>query len=226
MRPQHFSLGVAGVLAASFLSLSAYANNLGVIGRSGKQGTTCMAAGCHNTNPNPATPTVTINGPATLAAGATGNYTLIIQGGAGVKGGMNVAVSDNGGTLNKVGTDVKVVSGELTHTAGKPFANGEVRFDFTLVAPSTARTVTLYASGNSTNDDKSFTMDRSDSKTLEVTITGGTTSPDAGVPDGGTNNPDDGEGAKEEDSGCAAAGGAPMVVLLALVAARLRRRNE
>ena len=224
MRSQRFSLGVAGVLAASLFSLTAHANSTGITQRSGKQGATCMAAGCHNTNPSPDAPTVRIDGPTTLTAGSTGNYTLVISGGPAVKAGLNVAVSDNGGTLNKVGTDVKVVSGELTHTAPKPFTSGEARFDFTLVAPTTNRTVTLYASGNSVNGDANLTGDHATSVTLDVQVTGGSTgSPDGGTPDAGTDNP--GTGGKEDDGGCSAAGGAPMVLLLALVAARMRRRS-
>ncbi len=219
MRLQRFSLGVAGVLAASFFSLTAYANSKGITGRSGKQTVTCMAAGCHNTSPSTAIPTVTLTGPTSLNAGETGNYTLVITGGAAVQAGMNVAVSDNGGTLTKSGTDLQVLSGELTHTAPKVFSNGEVRFDFSLVAPSSSRTVTLYASGNSVNGDKNNTGDHSASTTLDIQVTGSST-PDAGTPDAGTDTPP-----PEDKGGCAAAGGAPVALLLALVAERLRRRR-
>jgi uncharacterized protein (TIGR03382 family) len=222
MQSQRFSFGVAGVLAACLFSVSAHANSTGITGRSGKQGVTCMAAGCHNTNPNPAIPTVDLIGPTALAAGETGNYTLVITGGAAVKAGMNVAVSDSGGTLTKSGTELKVVSGELTHTAPKTFANNEVRFDFSLVAPSTSRTVTLYASGNSVNDDKNFTLDHSESTTKEIIVTASST-PDAGTPDAGTDNPPPDN--NNDKGGCSAAGGAPMALLLVLVAAGLRRRT-
>lgn len=219
MQSQRFFLGVAGVLAACLISVPAHANLNGIVARSGKQGVgaeqSCMASGCHSVNPSAATPTVELTGPTTLAAGATGDYTLIIRGGAAVKGGMNVAVSNNGGTLSPAGGDLKVLAGELTHTAPKSFTSNEVRFDFKLLAPSTAGASKLFASGNSTNGNGNNDGDHSASTTLDIQITAAS-QPDAGVPptDGGTN-----PGKGEDDGGCSAAGGAPLLALLALIAA-------
>lgn len=221
MRSQRFSLGAAAVLAACFFSSSAHANSTGIVNRSGKQGSaqTCMAAGCHNLNPSAAVPNLELTGPTTLKAGETGNYTLIIRGGAGVKAGMNVAVSNNGGTLNKVGADLKVVSGELTHTAPKDFSGGEVRFDFTLLAPNTAGTSKLFASGNSTNGNNNNDGDHASSITQEIQITGSPQPPDAGTPPPGNG------GGNGDEGGCSAAGGVPLMALLALLAAAgLHRR--
>jgi len=221
MRLQRLSLSVAGVMAAFFLASSAHANSTGMTGRSGKQTQTCMST-CHGMNPSAATPTVTLEGPATLEAGTTGNYKLIITGGAGVKGGMNVAASS--GTLGVVGTDLQLVGGELTHKAAKAFASGSVQFDFTLKAPATAGTATLFASGNSVNADSTQDGDHSASTTKDVQITAAS-APDAGTPDAGTGNPGNGDG-EEDKGGCSAAGGAPLVALLALLAAAgLRRRS-
>lgn len=218
MQLQRSFLDVAGMLACLF-AVSAHANVTGIVGRSGKQGAsqTCMAAGCHSVNPSAAMPTVEIAGPTTLAAGATGNYTFIVRGGAGVKAGMNVAVSTNGGTLNKVGTDLKVVGGELTHTGPKDFANNEARFDFTLVAPAAAGTSKLFASGNSTNGNNNNDGDHSASTTLDIQITGGS-QPDAGVPDAG-NGGGGGGGGGDDDGGCSTTGGAPLLMLIVLIAA-------
>jgi uncharacterized protein (TIGR03382 family) len=216
MLSKRYFLGAAGVLAACLISAPAHANLSGIVQKSGKTtGQTCMAAGCHNDSPSNVVPTVEIAGPTTLAAGATGNYTLIIRGGPAVQAGMNVAVSNNGGTLNKVGNDLKVVAGELTHTAPKNFANNEARFDFTLVAPSAAGTSKLFASGNSTNGNGAKEGDRAVSVALDVQITGSTPPPD----------PDPVTPPDEEEGGCSAAGGAPLLALLALIAAAgLRRR--
>jgi hypothetical protein len=213
MRLQRFSLGVAGVLAAGLFSLTAHANAGGKIGFSGKtSGQTCVQA-CHSANASTVATTVTLEGPATLTAGATGDYTLIITGGPAAKAGMNVAVSNGGGTLSVAGSDLKVDTGELTHTAAKAFSNNEVRFNFKLVAPSAAGTVTLFGTGNSVNGDGNLTGDNSASTTKQIQVTSST-----------TENPD-GDGADKDEGGCAAAGGAPMVMLLALVATRLRRRG-
>jgi uncharacterized protein (TIGR03382 family) len=223
MQSQRFFLGAAGVLAACLISVPAYANLSGIVARSGKNtGQTCMLAGCHNDSPSAVMPTVEISGPTTLQAGATGNYTLIIRGGPAVQAGMNVAVSNNGGTLNKVGNDLKVLAGELTHTAPKNFANNEARFDFTLVAPAAAGTAKLFASGNSTNGNGAKEGDRAVTATLDVQITASSQPPDAGMPPDGGN----GDGDGDDDGGCSAAGGAPLLALLALIAvAGLGRRT-
>lgn len=214
MQSQRFFLGAVGVLVACLYSVPAHANLSGIVQKSGKTaGQTCMSAGCHNDSPSNLVPTVEISGPTTLEAGATGTYTLIIRGGPAVKAGMNVAVSNNGGTLNKTGSDLKVVAGELTHTAPKDFANNEARFDFTLVAPSAAGTSKLFASGNSTNGNGAKEGDHAVSTTLDIQVTAAQQPPDAGMPPGG------GGGNEEDDGGCSAAGGAPLLALLALIAA-------
>ncbi|HLK99459.1 MAG TPA: MXAN_6652 family MXYO-CTERM-anchored protein [Myxococcaceae bacterium] len=230
MLSQRYSLGIATVMAACLLSLTAQANSTGIAGRSGKQGQGCMTSGCHATNPAPTAPTVVLQGPASLAAGATGNYSLVITGGPAVKAGMNVAVSNGGGTL-AAGTGSKVLgTNELVHSAPRDFANNEARFDFTLVAPATAGTVTVFASGNSSNGNGANTGDSAVSVMREIQVTA-TSAPDAGTPDagnpggGGGGGGGDGDG-DDDGGGCSAAGGAPMVLLLGLVAAYLRRRRD
>ncbi|MDY7227646.1 MXAN_6652 family MXYO-CTERM-anchored protein [Hyalangium rubrum] len=230
MKSRLFSLGIVGVVAACFLAPSAHAYNAGITDYSGKTANkTCMSAGCHSSNPSTIPTEVTLLGPDSLVAGATGNYTLVIKGGPANKAGMNVAVSNGGGTLTPGGTDLQAISNELTHKGGaKAFANGEVRFDFSLVAPTSAQTVTLYASGNSVNGNSQNTGDNAASITKAIQVTGGST----GTPDAGTGNPDAGSGGGDGDEddddggGCSAAGGAPMVLLLALVAAHMRRRRD
>lgn len=223
MSLQKLSFGVAGVMAAFFLSTPALANSTGMTGRSGKTGgQTCMS-GCHGTNPSSSIPTVTLEGPLTLEAGATGNYKLVIRGGPGVKGGMNVASST--GTLANVGADVQVQGTELTHKAAKGFTSGAVSFDFTFKAPATAGTAKIFASGNSTNGDGTFDGDNAVSTITDITITASNT-PDAGTgtPDAGTGNGGGDEG--DDEGGCSAVGGAPLLALLALIAAAgLRRRT-
>lgn len=207
MRSSLSSLGVAGVMAACLVSGSAFAYSTGQVGYSGKPpGTaTCMGSGCHSGG---ATPTVTLEGPDSLAPGATGNYSLVIQGGAASRGGFNVAVDT--GTLN-AGMGQRKQSGELTHSQPKSFANGEVRFDFTLVAPASGSSIKLYGAGNSANGDTQASGDGSAVAAVKtITVTGGA---------------DEGED-EDEGGGCAAAGGAPLLgAVLMLVGARLRRRR-
>src|SRR5207253_1720481 len=80
---------------------------------SGKQGISCMN-GCHGTLPATQTVTVSLEGPSSLAPGALGDYTLVLQGGPAVSGGLNVALSDE--TLATLAirpgqTDLKQVQG-------------------------------------------------------------------------------------------------------------------
>ncbi|PTL81934.1 MXAN_6652 family MXYO-CTERM-anchored protein [Vitiosangium sp. GDMCC 1.1324] len=194
------SYGVAGVLTACLMSVPALANSTGITGYSGKTAQTCTT--CHSGG---AAPTVEISGPDSLQAGATGNYTLIIRGGAGVKGGFDVAVDNTAATL-AAGTGSKLQSGELTHTAPKPASGGEIRFDFSLVAPQSAGSVKIFGAGNSVNGDGAVTLDNSATTSKTVTITA----------------------APEEDTGgCSATGGAPVMLfsLLAGTMTLLRRRR-
>lgn len=202
-------LSSVGAVAVCLVAGSAFANSTGITGRSGKQsGVSCAAAGCHGGGSS--TPTVTLEGPTALTAGQTGQYTLVITGGPGVKAGLNVAV--DGATLT-AGSGTKVVSGELTHSLPKAFSNGSARFDFSLVAPATNGTYKVFAAGNSVNGDNNNTGDSHANTTLDVVVTGGTDpKPDEGKDDGG---------------GCSAAtSGAPAVLIAVFAALAARRRQS
>lgn len=191
------------------MSTSALANSSGSTGNSGKNASmTCNT--CHTGG---TAPTVTITGPETLAPGATGQYTLTIQGGPAMRGGMNVALSAGTTASLEPGAGLQKLSGELTHSAPKAFANGTVSFDFSVVAPATAGTFTLFGSGNSTNGNNAPPGDRAGLVQLAVNVTGGT--------EPGPDN-------DEDKGGCSSTGGAP-VLMFALAAAGmtlLRRRRS
>jgi uncharacterized protein (TIGR03382 family) len=222
------SYGAAGVLTLCLLSTSALANPTGLPNYSGKQGVTCGTAGCHSGG---AAPTVEISGPGTLAAGATGQYSLIIRGGPAVVGGAGIAVSNTAAALDPAtGSGLRKQGTELTHAAPKSFSSGEVRFDFSMIAPTAGGTVTLFGAGNSANGNQNGTTgntgDGVATATLAVTVTGGT----GGGTDGGTGGTDAGTGNGNEDEdkgGCSATGGAPMLVfaLSALALSQFRRRS-
>jgi len=150
----------------------AFANQLGAVGYSGKQGDTCNR--CHSGG---AAPTVTLTGPATLTAGQSASYTLSISGGAGVRAGMNVAASVAEAQLLPGGADTTAFSGELHHSSPKAFASGRATFTFTLQAPPFAGPVRLFAAGNSCNGNGGDSGDRAGMATLDVTVTGGATAP-------------------------------------------------
>nr|AYM52729.1 hypothetical protein [Archangium disciforme] len=205
MRSSLSSLRAAGVIAACLVSGSAFAYASGNIGVSGRTaGQTCMNSGCHSSGGT--TPTVTLEGPATLAPGATGNYKLVITGGPATVGGFNVAVDS--GTLQP-GTGQRKANGELTHEEPKSFSNGRVEFDFTLVAPANAGTLTLFGAGNSANGNNAETGDASAQAQKTITVGDG-----------------DGGGGDDDEGGCSATGGAPLLgAVLMVLGARLRRRR-
>ncbi|MCP3139500.1 MXAN_6652 family MXYO-CTERM-anchored protein [Pyxidicoccus xibeiensis] len=209
MRSSLSSLRAAGVMAACLVSSAALANSIGISGRSGKQqGQTCTASGCHAAPAGTTNPTVTLEGPESLAPGATGNYRLIVRGGPGVRAGFNVAVDGSNDAKLGATSGTRLLSGEVTHSAPKAFANGEAVFDFTLVAPASGSTLTLYGAGNSANFNQTEAGDASGTDTLQIKVGDG------------------GGGGGDDEGGCAAAGGAPLLgAALLLLGARLRRRR-
>jgi uncharacterized protein (TIGR03382 family) len=206
------SYGAAGVLAASLLSTSAFAspNGANINGYSGKSGVTCTV--CHAAGA--AVPTVEITGPETLTAGQTAQYSLIITGGPAKTGGANIALSNTAATLAPAtNSGLKLLSGELVQSAPKAFSDNKVQFDFTVTAPSSAGTLSVFAAGNSSNAANGNAGDGVGTAKRDVTVTAGTTNP----------TPDD----NEEPGGCSSTGGAPalMFVLAAAGVTLLRRRH-
>ena len=141
----------------------------GLSGNPATGGQTCSR--CHNGG---VTPDVAIEGPTTLAAGATGTYTLTIMGGQSNLGGFDVSAT--GGALAALNgaTDVWLSNGEVTHTAPKTVdAMGQVAFSFLWTAPAQAGAVKLYGVGNSVNGNFNPSGDAADTATLDVTVSAG-----------------------------------------------------
>ncbi|ATB31653.1 MXAN_6652 family MXYO-CTERM-anchored protein [Melittangium boletus] len=196
-----FALRALGAMSLSLLSTPALANTAGITGMSNKS----SGQSCNSCHLGASAPTVTLSGPTELAPGAKGEYTLTIRGGAAVVGGMNVAV-DNTTAVLQPGTGSQKLGAEITHDGPQAFKDGELRFSFSLVAPTTPGTVKIYGAGNSANNNGSSDGDRGSSTTLDVTVTG-----------------DEGD---DTQGGCSTTGGLPMFVL-AMAAAGLpllRRR--
>ncbi|QQS35933.1 MAG: hypothetical protein IPM56_17090 [Ignavibacteriales bacterium] len=129
------------------ISFIIYAKTNGKIGTTKKNGEGCD---CHGDASSKVT--VVIDGPSELKKGETGEYTIVISGGPLVRGGTNIAVS--GGTLI-AGDGMTLKKGELTHKDPKAPADGKITFKFSFTAPDTAGEITIYANGNSTNNDES-----------------------------------------------------------------------
>ena len=142
-----------GFLVFGVLGLGAYPTGItGVTLKGSTPGCTC-----HSIEPS-AGVNVTMSGPGILAPGQDGSYAVEVRGGPLVAGGTNIAAS--AGLLNPVDASLQKIGDELTHTSPKAPAGEIVRFDFGYTAPSTQGQVTLYANGNSVNDNGLNTGDQ------------------------------------------------------------------
>jgi glucose/arabinose dehydrogenase len=176
-------LAIAGLIVV-IAQRGVQASPGGRVGFSGNPATTggqtctlCHASGA-------ALPTVTISGPEAVTAGATNAYRLTITGGPAVVGGFNVSTEAGIGVLSPGGSDTQLITGELTHTAPKPFSAGSVSLDFFWTAPASNDTVTFYGAGNSANGNGELTGDGVAATVVDVTVSGssGTPAPTATPP--------------------------------------------
>ncbi len=128
---------------------------------SGSQG----CGGCH-ASLNTAVQ-VAISGPDTLSAGATGTFQVKISGGSGTAVCVDIAAS--GGTLAPADANTKASQGELITNGVKRYSGGSYTYSFSLTAPTTSQTLTLYATGMSTMQTYNFAPNKS------VVVTSATT---------------------------------------------------
>ncbi|HLP16151.1 MAG TPA: choice-of-anchor V domain-containing protein [Bacteroidota bacterium] len=125
------------LIFAVFLPGAAYSSANGITGRTLKS--SANGCSCHNATAASSV-LVLISGPASLAPGKSGTYTVTVADTVGTKGGVDIATS--AGTLAPVSTILKLSGGELTHSAPGPVPSV---YTFTLTAPATTGPVTLYA---------------------------------------------------------------------------------
>ena len=182
MRRRWFRIACVIVALAAGAGTSR-ATSTGIVGRSGKQAITCN--GCHGGG---VVPSVTFDGPTTLAPGTTGTFTFTVHSNDAdvqLRAGFNVAAS--GGTLRIVtGQPEKVLSGELTHTAPQPVADltGDVTWTFRWQAPARAGDHMFWGAGNSVNFDHSTSGDRVATTTYGIVVGAAAASPTASPTDG------------------------------------------
>lgn len=142
----------------------------GITGYSGNPGTnrgdTCST--CHSGG---RAPDVTIEGPASVAVGATHTYTLTLSGGQRTAGGVDVSASH--GTLDVLAgaKDVQRLEEEITHTEPKRGdRGGRIAFAFQWTAPPGPGRARLYGAGNSVNLNGSPAGDAPDTDTLIIDV--------------------------------------------------------
>jgi hypothetical protein len=155
------------VIGSSAVPGTASATSTGVSGYSGNPATNAGAicTACHSGG---TVPTVALSGPTSLPTNSTGVYLFTITGGAAVNGGLDV--STDSGTLSALDSSTKLLGGEITQSAAKSFTSGALTFTFSLKAPSTTGSLTLYAAGLS-SDGTGTGGDNSAAMTLSVTVT-------------------------------------------------------
>ena len=176
---------VAKLLCGFVLVLFAVLTRASQFGRDGfsgnpatNGGATCIA--CHA--PGAPRPTLTLSGPTTVPAGATRRFTVTLQGGPAVTGGINVSSSGVAGStalgsFTPVAGDLHRVGTEISHSRPKPFSAGRVTFAFDWTAPPYRGPLTLYAAGNSSNGRLNLLGDGIATGSLSLTVEGGAAPP-------------------------------------------------
>lgn len=132
------------IIAAAFFI---YAHDDGIKGRT-KKSDDKPGCTCHGSNPAPSV-TVLISGPESLSVNEEARFQVTISGGPLAAAGVDIAVSK--GTLTPISPDLKLLSGELTHTNPKKPSGKSVQFQFKYKAPPLPGNQTIFASGNSVN---------------------------------------------------------------------------
>ena len=148
------------IFAVSVFAVSVFPFPGGYVGTTKKNGGDlgCICHGEHVPSPEVS---VFFNGPDSVAAGQTATFTLKVAHGPAVTGGFNVA-SHIGAldTILGMGTRKDTAFGELTHSSPKAFINDTVSWSFTYTAPVAPQIDTLFATGNSTNNDNTSDSDK------------------------------------------------------------------
>lgn len=178
--------GVLGVLLGSSPAAWANSNASNDTGRSSKTaGQTCNTS-CH-TPTSGAQPNVALTGPATLAAGATGNFTLTLTTNAApnTQSGCDIATSVAGATLAPTTANLTAAGGELVQKTPLAFTNGTATYDFKVTAPTTAGSFTVYAYGMATNGSGTGGDNGKAATPLVVNVTGGAPADMGGATDMG-----------------------------------------
>jgi hypothetical protein len=228
------------LLAAAFLCIAtnAAAYTTGISGYSGKDGATCTE--CHA--PAAASPSAQLQGPSSLALGASGTYQLVIDtdvnSAASAKRPVGIDVAASGGTLGIVNqtNQTRLVGGEVSHTNALPQGK-TVQVSFTLTAPATAGTVKLFAAALSADGDGSNHGDSTATTTMEVLIGASSSPPDLDIVSTATmmappDHPDLGPPRDERRWSCGSYVGVPLpaagapVAAVFLVVLLLRRRRR
>ncbi len=147
-------LRVVGTLLGSVVLVGAatsYANPGGVAGYTGKPTTTApQGQSCNACHTGGAAPQVSITGPASLKAGESGEYAVVVATGAARASGAVAATS--GVMLAPIqGGGLRDSFGELVQDGSRSPSGGQAQFRFRLTAPLSGTSVRLWAVGMGSN---------------------------------------------------------------------------
>ncbi|MGI9332516.1 MAG: PQQ-dependent sugar dehydrogenase [Gammaproteobacteria bacterium] len=155
----------------------AHASEFGRSGFSGNPttnaGATCAV--CHT--PGATRPTVTLTGPGQVDAGGTYTYRVTVAGGPGRMAGVGLSVSGFAGSLEPTGRGLRKIGDELSHAAPSAMSSGSATFVFKWTAPVYNGNETIYAAGNSTNNNRDLAGDASATASLDVSVINGNSNP-------------------------------------------------
>ncbi|MCB0727083.1 MAG: T9SS type A sorting domain-containing protein [Ignavibacteria bacterium] len=129
------------------VSVIIYGNDDGRTGRTLKSSTS-GCGGCHGSSANTGV-SVLINGPDTVTAGQTAEFSLTISQSGKTGAGLDIATRN--GTLAPVSSTIHLANGELTQNTNISMNSGSVTVQFNYTAPGAAGTDTLWATGLATN---------------------------------------------------------------------------
>lgn len=164
-------------LLTSLATIPALANAGGLPGYSGKPNPAAPAGeSCNQCHFGGTAPTVSLTGPATLAAGQVASYSLVVQTGQSRAAG---AIASTDGVVLTPLTNVRDSFGEMVPNGGVNVAGGSATFTFKVTAPLSGTALRLWAVGLAANGSGAG-GDKAAHLIKDVAVTGGTIPPDAG----------------------------------------------
>jgi outer membrane protein assembly factor BamB len=166
------ALGATVAVLAMVRATPVHGLSEGIIGYSGKQGSTCNT--CHSDG---TAPVVKFDGPESLSAGALGTFRFVVESQSATQGAAGFNLAASGGVLAVLPDEGEQLMSddlggtELTHTAPKANMSGRASWQFTWQAPSFPGPQTLYGAGLSVNGNGTRSGDAATAATFSVTVT-------------------------------------------------------
>lgn len=172
MRGSRFVVSAVALLLSWSGLAHAHSDGTKTVGYSGIDPTKT----CNNCHSGGTESKITFIGPASLALGEVGDYSVVIANSSPTAklAGVDIAADNPQAQLDAAGGTDILAGSDLVHNTPVPFVDGQVTFSFKLTAPSTPGTVIVYADGMEANllDDPT-SGDYGTVGTMQVVIGGG-----------------------------------------------------